>query len=186
MVFYKMLKTGKILSEAKRAKECRCKQISTLLEAATMAEKAKAYNELTAVVNEILKHISINHDQGIIASDLKTTLTILGERHEAYIIYNEGTAYHIAWTKNGVAEFENGEFSRYIKFYEINQINKLANLHRCHCDGDTVDFLTIADVTRNILERQALLLGINGETILSLKDRCESHLTLAETLQQVM
>lgn len=180
-----MSQKEQILQGATRAKKCRCRQISVLFEATAAKEKAKAYNELISVVNDILKQILVNHDRGKISPSLKVRLEIYEEHHESYIIYEE-PIYCIAWTKNGVAEFENGTFLRHIEFYEIDPVDKLASLHHCHCDGNTLDFLTLADMTRSIIEEKAPLLGFDSSSITSLREKCKNCWGIADFLKQAI
>jgi hypothetical protein len=179
------------MSEAKKPKMetkrpgCRCKRVSMLIDATTTKEKVEAYNHLTLMMKDILNDILINHNKHKIHQDLKITLEIREKNHESYILYEE-PGYFIAWTLNGVAKFEDGFFKGYVKFININPENKLASLQHCYCEDNAVDFLTLADIVRSIIEDKSVLLGFSDSNVIVLREKSEDCMRLANFLKQAL
>lgn len=182
---------------------CKCRKPSFMIGAVYVKEKARAYNNLSKLMREILTETLINHDKGRISAKA-LSLDIRGETYGAYILYAEPDdksnneslfdkstedmpLYFLAWTCDGVAEFENGVFSRYVEFNDISYADSADALNHCHCNGNTLDFFTLSGLFINLISSNLKnSLGFSEHSISRWCQESEDCLRLYEFLNSTI
>ncbi len=167
-------------------KICHCRKPSSLLAAAKAHEKREKYNLLAFIAREATKEILKNNDKGKIATmQIMVEVETYDEKQPAYVIFEE-FGYCIAWTINGVAELRDGIFTRYIEFNDAHITGPEVQIHQCYCEGHMVDFITLADICKSIIENRALEFGISEKTVEDWKEKAGNCFELAELLKQAI
>lgn len=139
------------------------RRISTLLDAAMLGEKRKAYNCLASIMRECLMEIQIIHSKNnlLIAGNNSLVVEVFGEDKKTFILHESDEArYHILWTCDGVIEASDRFFNRFIEFNNIKAAPQLVDLGGCYCESNMVDFITLAAICESIIKSKAELIGI--------------------------
>ncbi len=184
-------------------KFCKCRKTSLMIEAVHIKEKVQAYNDLSKLTKEILTEILVNHDKGNHISAKTVSLTIQGEIYEAYILYAEpayeehdtdnlfckstAPSYFIAWTRDGVVEFEEGSFTKFIEFNNIDSMNNIDILNYCHCEGNTLNFFTLSGLVDSLINGWiSQSFGFSDNRLVGWRKDSEGGLRLCDFLKSAM